>query len=597
MAGKADSDVDLSINIAPAPDSGNAAVNDDNADIQPIGFMNPKSGMKNNSGNGSDTVFPAVESKTTTKTKKKKKKVLESNSVPLFNQNGICCKCKSSNIRYESIACSVCKELFHAMCRDGRGNIMPTAIVTKTALDQVRPIIAKYGACSERWGNFMFVCNNCSCLLKKSNLVPKSKHTFESTCQTSAVNMADKCLQTDIPNYDLNESEITNSNDHNICTNTIEGGHHLVEDITSLLTKMKGEILRDVNSLMDSKLRSTSSASNEVSDSEGSFSLCDNTTYASKAVSTVKQNNDCSQKSSSHPKPSFNYNANKFNEPADYKDHVVVLSTTSNSLNTDHFEKVTEAIDEEFSNVPFNLIKSNPSNKKILLNFPSENDANTGKQLLQSCKLLSDNNYTIADAKKIFPKITVSNIPNYLVSSIVSKKTQKSPSELRENLKTFLKVKILEKNNFVKEQLANGKVFDIVFVNVGKDYTTLGVKVSPVIRNHLLDNNGLYVGNTRCPIFDRFHVKQCFKCQKIGHISTDCREEHPVCMYCSAMHITGTCPNKKTKEMYKCRNCAHSKDPAIKNSCDSHHSGSYQCPTIIREKKRMEERTDYSKNL
>ena len=163
---------------------------------------------------------------------------------------------------------------------------------------------------------------------------------------------------------------------------------------------------------------------------------------------------------------------------------------------------------------------------------------------------------------KMYPKVTISNVPNDIISHIITSKGQKSPSEFRDELKNFLKARILEKNSNIKDHHESGKIFEVVFVNVGKDYTTLGIKVSPIIREQLLNNGRIYVGSARCPVFDRFHIKQCFKCQKIGHISTDCKEDHVICMYCSASHSTGSCPVKKNKSCFKCRNCAQSKDPS-----------------------------------
>lgn len=533
------------------------------------------------------------------KPKKKKKKVTESDAVPCFNQKGICCKCKSSNIREESISCSICEELFHAVCRDQRGNIMSNSISTKTALDQIRPIIAKYGSSSNRWGNFMFICNRCSLSIKSKSL-PKPKNLSEFGCQTEADNVSEFSCQTETVSMSEKSCQIENEID----TTPKEANNPLIKDIGSLLSEMKSEILKEVNNLMESKLRASSSDSPEPTDD---ILPLEDVTYASKVLLSANKKGDCISSRQNHPSScsTASYNTSSYSTAAlpnsllgsELKDHIVILSTTSQNLEAGHMEKITKVIDDEFKNIPFTFVKSSPSNKKIILSFPSEKDANIGKQILQTCDTLDNNLYTIADAKKMYPKITVSNIPNYLVSHIVSKKDQKNPTEYREELKTFLLAKILEKNEFIKDQLVCGKIFEIVFVNVGKEYTTLGIKVSPILRDHLVTGNRLYVGNTRCPVFDRFHVKQCFKCQKIGHISTDCREDHVICMYCSATHSTGTCPSKTIKSLHKCRNCAQSKDPSIKDSCDTHHSGSSECPTIIREKKRLEERTDYSKNL
>ena len=131
---------------------------------------------------------------------------------------------------------------------------------------------------------------------------------------------------------------------------------------------------------------------------------------------------------------------------------------------------------------------------------------------------------------------------------------------------------------------------------MGKISTTLGVRVSPIVREEMLFDNGVYVGNARCPVTDRFFIKQCFKCQKIGHFAAECQETNVICMYCSGTHKTGTCPTKQDALQYRCRNCAQSSDPGVRLLCNSHHSGSYNCPTIAKERIRLQERTEYQKN-
>ena len=129
------------------------------------------------------------------------------------------------------------------------------------------------------------------------------------------------------------------------------------------------------------------------------------------------------------------------------------------------------------------------------------------------------------------------------------------------------------------------------------DSTTVGIKVSPCIRDMLVSKGRIYVGNTSCRVLDRFDVRQCFKCQRFGHMATQCRASDPVCMYCSASHLTKNCPHKYNTASHRCVNCSHSSNTSLLESCDTHHSGSDLCPVILSEKTNIRNRTEYSKNF
>jgi len=489
----------------------------------------------------------------------KKKKKDEDGKVPRFNEEGMCCRCKSTNLRDESIRCFLCKDLFHGVCRDRAGISRADSIATMTALTTVRPMIAKYGACQKRWGHFLFCCEMCRTNVEKDM----------SSEQDAIINVA--------------KDDVT--------SNSLGSNESLIEHMDSLFKNMKGEILKDVESLISSKLTVSSNSVSQLHQDKRSNNTM---LYADHFKSTVtpKINTSKRQVHPSSDSMTSGYSTDTVQSHVK-RDKVVVLSTEEMNCEVD---AVVDAIDKEFKNVKFNLVKKNKTNKKIILGFPTDEEAEAGKELLKTLKTVQDNKYVISDAKKMLPKITISNVPNYLVSHIVAEKSKMTHEEYRQELKTYLLGRILDKNENITEFKENGKIFDIVYVNVGKKFTTLGVKVSPIIREDILFNGGVYVGNAKCSIYDRFFIKQCFKCQKIGHISADCQEAHVICMYCSGTHQTGICPNKMDTSQFRCRNCAQSSDPAVKFLCTSHHSGSNDCPTITKERVRLQERTEYSKN-
>ena len=141
--------------------------------------------------------------------------------------------------------------------------------------------------------------------------------------------------------------------------------------------------------------------------------------------------------------------------------------------------------------------------------------------------------------------------------------------------------------------------FKVVYANSGSHYTTAGIRVSPGIRNYLIQNKQcIYIGYSKCNVFDRFDLKQCFRCQKIGtHISTQCTAPNATCKYCGQSHMTRGCPYKDQKQNRRCTNCAHSTNSEIRNSCNTHHAGEESCPFIQQEKEKLISRTEYSKNM
>ena len=221
------------------------------------------------------------------------------------------------------------------------------------------------------------------------------------------------------------------------------------------------------------------------------------------------------------------------------EEYVLVVSGEGANL-----AEVMKAVEKKFVHIPLTFLKLSDNGKKVLIGFPSEELKENGKSALNEYTEVCENRLAVTEAKKMYPKVTVTNVPNYLLSHIMNDKHNLSVPEYRDKLKEYLKLKFLEKDEFISQQVQNdNKMFSIVYVNVGKEYTTLAIKLSPIIRTHLMNNHKqwIYIGNTRCKVTDRFNVKQCFKCQRIGHISTDCTESHPICMYCSASHSTHTC--------------------------------------------------------
>ena len=98
------------------------------------------------------------------------------------------------------------------------------------------------------------------------------------------------------------------------------------------------------------------------------------------------------------------------------------------------------------------------------------------------------------------------------------------------------------------------------------------VKVEKVIYEQIKSlKYQLYIDFSRCQVFDRYHLTQCYRCQKFGHTSKQCQRSSDdlVCRYCTENHESKDGPLKGQLESYKCANCK------------SNHASTYtKCPVL-----------------
>jgi hypothetical protein len=92
----------------------------------------------------------------------------------------------------------------------------------------------------------------------------------------------------------------------------------------------------------------------------------------------------------------------------------------------------------------------------------------------------------------------------------------------------------------------------------------------PEDANKVIDEGLIWQGEVfQCERYERqCRVKQCFKCQKYGHIGTQCKAP-TACGYCAQEHDTRDCPTKSERNgPRKCATCR-----------GEHESWNRQCPT------------------
>ena len=203
------------------------------------------------------------------------------------------------------------------------------------------------------------------------------------------------------------------------------------------------------------------------------------------------------------------------------------------------------------------------------------------KEAQQNAKAALENDFCVVvdskPKKRILPKMKVYNIDSDLY-----------------NDKLALRQAILEKNDKINNLVGEGKVFDIVFIDVKRKSAT--IKCSPEIRSVVSQASGkVYIDMQVHNIKDHFQPLQCFACQCYGHKqgSPECSLENGknVCLYCAGDdHRSKDCPFKNQRDRHKCSNCSNSSNPAHKaNSC--HTSNSLTCPYFIKETNSLIRRT------
>ena len=563
--------------------------------------------------------------------------------VPTFDRiKGVncCVNCKKGNHLTDSIVCQLCNTSFHALCKTmSSSNVDDTAICTPTFLTSVRPVIAKYGANAKRWGNFLFVCVNCNDELKTfMNSKKEERVTVDCGVSTDPeLNEAPKTsgsilLSDDEDRPDKNEELIT----------------EVIDQVQIILKGFENGFLSRVDTMLDDKLSSMSSHNLNTmsmrrtpthSSSSGVWSSASVSSFEPEILSeqspsaqlltpsfsnvlqmttplradmqsSVKESMDARAKSatdreielikdkcSDNENGSLNSNSST-RHTADDSQHIIVLRMDkSKSAN---LNETKQSVSKILKSVPVINMKENIRDKKVVIQLPSVENKQLAKELLLKSPMVKTSNIIVDDTKKMLPKITVANIPNYIFSDIDPKSNTNNVNSQsdRELMKSILKQAFMDKNEEVRKLVEEeNKTFDIVFVKTGYTYTTAGIKVSPIIRKLLLDQGFVYIADTRSKVTDRLDLKQCFNCQRLGHISTDCHDRGVTCMYCSASHRTGACPEKLNRDKHRCVNCSHSEEESLKSNCHTHHSGEETCPIIMEALDKVRCNTEYSKNI
>ena len=273
------------------------------------------------------------------------------------------------------------------------------------------------------------------------------------------------------------------------------------------------------------------------------------------------------------------------------------------ALTPESWKAARSAISQKLSSTK--VLFSNFSSKSgiVKIGFNDQDSMNVAETSLQgvlcNTELWSYEKFTPA---RQLPKLTVFNVPLDFIDLEETTGTDFNPTyiEQRDAAKSQIVSSIMSKNDEIKDLVTGGSILDVIFFQKHKYTCTVGLKVSPDIRSHILENcnSKLFIFTSRCEVKDRCFYKQCFYCQRHGHIANDChakaRNDPPKCMYCAGNHATKNCSVKNQPNMHVCANCVGSKNLEISSNANSHNASSPICPASIKLMKRVVNSTDYN---
>ena len=278
------------------------------------------------------------------------------------------------------------------------------------------------------------------------------------------------------------------------------------------------------------------------------------------------------------------------------KNHVIILEPNDSEYvnnvtsKKDAMRHVNEAMDDV--NVNFCKIKKSGI---VALGFSDAESKSQAELKLNEHSGVSEI-FVTRSPKKILPKVTIHGINDVLFDGY--------NSDDKEKLKSVLRKDILKRNPTIKNLLSNvDECMEVVMLQkvmpTKSEVTyTAALKMSVNIRKLIKANNDkIYISLSRCKVYDRFYVMQCYHCQKLGHTSSTCADKKnglsSTCFYCAGPHKSIECEHKTCEEKHSCSNCARSEDPAIKAQACSHNAASQKCPLLIAYRESMKERTEY----
>lgn len=250
-------------------------------------------------------------------------------------------------------------------------------------------------------------------------------------------------------------------------------------------------------------------------------------------------------------------------------------------IGKEQWKVVKSKIRKKLESIPVDGTNSSAEDTSLVFKEKSHRDK--AEEILRTD---FDTTINTVTTKKLNPKVTISDIAGELTTA----------QEVYDE--------ILRKNEEIREQVeVHQEELKVIFLHSDDRYAV--VQMSKKIRELLrVKNDRINLDFQIHTVKDRFHVIQCYRCQKFGHKADSvlCPKkdtDEVVCSFCSGNHRFKDCQLKKDHKLDAkcCSNCKTSRSKIDQLNATSHTSGSYQCPFFIMEKERVMSRTAGAENL
>ena len=247
----------------------------------------------------------------------------------------------------------------------------------------------------------------------------------------------------------------------------------------------------------------------------------------------------------------------------------------------DQWEVVKPKIRKKLESIPVDGTSSSAEDTSLV--FKDKTHRDKAEELL---KAEFDTTTTTVTSKKLNPKVTISDIAAEITTA----------QEVYEEL--------LRKNMKIREQVeTHQEELKVIFLHKESRYAV--VQMSKKIRDIIREKNDRVNLDFQIHVVkDRFHVIQCYRCQRFGHKADSplCPKkdsDEAVCSFCSGNHRYKDCQLRKDHKTDSkcCSNCKTSRSKVDQLNATSHTAGSFQCPFYIMEKERIMGRTAGAEKL
>ena len=210
-------------------------------------------------------------------------------------------------------------------------------------------------------------------------------------------------------------------------------------------------------------------------------------------------------------------------------------------------------------------MKENNQTGLIALGLPNSESKDKASEIIRK----SDLEYSLS--------IYINSLPKISVFQILIEVLDSNSNSLED--RAAVKEAILAKCDVIADLYKDGHAFEVVYVKTHEQYVNAGIKVSPLIRNWVIRRGHLFICNFSCPVNERIFTKQCFHCQKTGHVSKNCpaKSESATCLFCAGSHQPAACIVKADKTKHTCSNRSVNDHTA---GSSNHTANSFDCEHI-----------------